>query len=39
MDKKFKSYDVELGGVDGLFDGGGIVLLVRIFIVGINLIF
>lgn len=39
LDKKFKSYDVELGGVDGLLDGGGTVPLARTFTAGINLTF
>ena len=39
LDKKIKSYDVELGGVDGLLDGGGTVPLARTFTAGINLTF
>lgn len=39
LDKNFKGYDVELGGVSGVLDGGGTVPLARTFTMGINLTF
>ena len=39
LDKKFRGYDVELGGVSGVLDGGGTVPLARTFTMGINLTF
>jgi hypothetical protein len=37
LDKNFKGYDVELGGVSGTLDGGGTVPLPRSVMFGINL--
>ena len=39
LDKDFKGYDVELGGVTGVLDGAGTVPLSRTFTAGINLTF
>lgn len=39
LDKRFKGYDVELGGVSGLLDGAGTVPLSRTITAGINLTF
>lgn len=39
LDSKFKGYDVELGGVTGVLDGGGTVPLARTITAGINLTF
>lgn len=39
LDKKFRGYDVELGGVSGVLDGSGTVPLARTITAGINLTF
>ena len=39
LDKSFRGYDVELGGVTGVLDGGGTVPLARTFTAGINVTF
>ncbi len=37
LDKDFKGYDVELGGVGGYLDGGGTIPLARTVLIGVNI--
>ena len=39
LDKSFKGYDVELGGVNGSLDGGGTIPLPRTVLFGVNISF
>jgi TonB-linked SusC/RagA family outer membrane protein len=39
LDKNFKGYDVELGGVTGVLDGGGTIPLARTVLFGVNISF